>query len=300
MSASPKLTREEAIARRAAGHRAKLDAEVACMYADYQRPLSLSAVAKRYGRSRKCINNLFECRGLAVRVSKTVPKHRLPNGRIAPVVPFTSQQIAQLVAQAKRVEVPKPLKHEWRSWSLERRGQFIRQVREALNSSHDRPDLPFSEGLTPFDYDSPQAHEISRLVNLGKDSRSALLKLKVSSQGVIWRGRLWFWSYKIGYHSGQWTREHGLQILHHVIWEEHHKQSVPSGHVVRFIDKNPNNLLPDNLTLATRNDVARENQAVALFKQSRELTALLLDRAQCKNSTNDQHDTLTLLRRPGC
>lgn len=182
--------------------------------------------------------------------------------------------------------MPAELKLEWRTWSLERRGWFITKLRAKLARLGDRRDLPFSSNVELFDYASPRAHEIAQRVNAGTDSRSARVKIDICSQGVIWRDRLWFWSHKVGYQSGPWTPENGRPVLHKAIWEETHGRKVPRHHVIRFIDGNPNNLAPENLHLATRNDIARENQAAALLRKSRERTAILLNRHQ----TGNRHD----------
>lgn len=194
------------------------------------------------------------------------------------------------IATATRVRVPPALKVEWRQWSLARRGEFIARIRAKLASPKDRPAFPFSANVEPFDYASEKAHAIAAQMNAGCDSRSARMKIKVCSQGVIWRGKLWFWVHDNGYCQGPYTREHGRPVLHHVIWKETHASTVPPSHVIRFADGNPNNHAPENLVLAHRNDLARENQAAALARKSRETTALLLDLAQ--NKQNHEHTSI--------
>ena len=165
--------------------------------------------------------------------------------------------------------------------------------RARIKSPNDRPTTPFSSNVTPFDYACPVAQEIVRARNAGTDSRSARTKLDIRSQGVIFRGLLWFWNINFcGYYLGiPWTKEHGRPALHRVLWEETHGP-IPAGHVVSYIDKNPNNLDPANLYLRSRDTVCRENQAAAITRKSREITALLLKRSQTKNS-HDLIDHLT-------
>jgi hypothetical protein len=274
----------EGIARRAAGRRAKLDALVAAMHADYwERGESLHAVGAKYGRTHSCVRELFTRRGLPVRPFKQI--RRQANGSPERYVPLTEEQLDALIAATAKLHVPPAVKFEWRRWPLERRARFIAKLRAKLASPHDRPELPFSSNVEPFDYGTPRAHEIAARLNAGTDSRTARVKIDACSQGVIHRDRLWFWNAKVGYQSGPWTPEHGRPSLHKTIWEEHHGCAVPAGHVIRFVDGNPNNLAPQNLRLATRNELARENQAAALFRKSRARTALLLKRSQ----TNDRH-----------
>jgi hypothetical protein len=289
----------EGIARRAAAHRAVLDDLVRQMYADYQRPMTLHAVGAKYGRTHSCIRELFERRGLAVRPFKAIA--RQPNGSPMPLVPLTAPQIDALIAKATRLCVPPALKYEWRRWSLARRGEFITRIRAKLNLPTNRPHGPFSANVEPFDYASPVAHAVARKMNAGRTSRTASVMIHINSQGVIYRGKLYFWAPdRVGcrsgaYYIGPWRPGTGRPSLHHVIWREVHGP-IPAGHVVRYSDGNPNNLDPANLTLATQNDVARENQAAALLRKSREATALLLDRAQTKRKPHDHIDTVKLLR----
>jgi HNH endonuclease len=276
--------------------RARLpDTLVDRMYADYTKPLSLAAVGRLYKRNRQCIRELFERRGLPIRAATNLPKHRLANGQVAPAVPLTARQIETLIAKATKIAVPSRLKLEWRKWSLPRRRWFIARLRIKFKSRDDRPNRPFSANVEPFDYASPKARAIARSVNSGLDSRQRRTTLKIKCQGVIWRGQLWFWARKVGYCLGSWTESDGRPCLHHTIWKEHNGRDIPAGYVVRFADRNPNNFTPENLVLATRNDLARENQASGLLSKSREITALLLKRAQHKGKSNHA-DKIQLLR----
>lgn len=282
------------IARRAAAHRAVLDALVAKMHADYMRPMSLHDVGKKYDRTHSCVRELFERRGLFVRPFKKIP--RQANGSPMPHVPFTPAQIDAMIAQATRFAVPVELKFEWRSWSLARRGDFIARLRAKIKRIWDRPDRPFSSNVEPFDYASPRAHAIAKKVNAGLDARQRWQTIKILSQGVIYQEQLWFWSAKAGYCLGAWLEEDGRPQLHRHIFAEHNRRVLGDGDVIRHADGNPNNLSPANLVLATRNDVARENQAAALARKSRERTALILHRSQ-KTHRHDLSDTLLASRR---
>jgi hypothetical protein len=274
----------------AATRRSKLDPLVHQMHADYMLPMSLSAVGRKYGRSRKDLRGLFVARGLTVRVVQKPPR-KLANGQIAAYVPFTPPQIEQLIRSATKFCVPTELKFEWRQWSLERRREFIARLRAHLKRPDEMPLTPLSANVEAFEYGSPRAHAIAKQMNAGRDSRTKAVHLHICSQGVIWREQLWFWSSKTGYERGPWTKKYGRPLLHHVIYKEAHGP-IPAGHVLRFVDGNQNNLVPENLALETRNDVCRQNHGAALVRKSRALTALLLKRHQ---GSKQNHDTQTLV-----
>ncbi|EIP99490.1 hypothetical protein OpiT1DRAFT_04008 [Opitutaceae bacterium TAV1] len=279
----------EGIARRADGRRRKSDWFVQQMHAVYMSGKSLAAVGRAFNRDRRSVREMFECRGLPLRPLTVKMPHRLPNGRIAAAAPATPEEIESIIAGMNRIEIPGALRREWRKWPLERRGEFVRRVRARLHRPEDRPDLPFSPNVEPFDYGSPHAHAIARRLNAGRNSQTKAVQIHLISQGVIWREHLYFWMNDgtppcVGaYYSGPWRPGIGRPALHRLIWQEANGRPPPPGHVIRYRDGNPNNLLPENLVLATRNDVARENQAAALFQKSRELTALLLNRSQDNN-----------------
>lgn len=287
---------EEVYQRIATTRRAHLDALIHEMHADYMRPMSLNAVAKKYGLTRHCVRERFASRGLILRKAQRDPQ-RLANGQIAAYVPKTEREITAIIARAKTFSVPLELKFEWRSWSLERRGEFVRRLRACLNPPGPMPTGPFSANVEPFAYGHPRAHAIAEKANAGQPSRNHKVFMMISSQGVIYRDTLYFWAADGGggttgaYYVGPWRPGIGRPALHKIIWQEANGRPVPKGHVIRFVDGNHNNLVAENLTLCTRNEVARENQAKALTRKSRALTALLLRRSQ---STDKTHDTTTL------
>jgi len=262
------------------------DHVVAAMYAEYEAGASLGNVARKHGRSGKGLGEIFRRRGYNVRHGTNPYAKRNANGSYQRAVPLTEAEIQQLIDRVTKLHVPPELKREWREWPMDRRGDFIARVRRRLKSPKDRPDLPFSPNVIPFDYTTAQAREIADRMNAGCDSRNARIKIDICSQGVIWRDRLWFWSSKVGYQCGPWTAESGRPLLHRAIWEDHHRRPVPPGHVIFFRDGNPNNLMPENLGIRSRNDLARENQAAGLNRRSRELTRILLTRTQRKETRN--------------
>ena len=257
---------------------------VAAMYADYQRGMSLAALGRRYGKDRRSIAEVFSRRGYPLRPGTNPNAVRAGKGQFAPFTPLSPAEIDVLVDQAKKVRVPEPLKLEWRHWTMKRRGKFIARLRAKLNLPTERPGAPFSANVEPFDYTTPRAWELVAKMNAGRNSRDARIKLDISSQGVIWKERLWFWSHKVGYQSGPWTPQGGRPALHRVIWEDYHGHPLPKSCVVRFADGNPNNFEPENLQLQTRDDICRQNQAAALTRRSRELTSVLLNSNQGKEN----------------
>lgn len=210
--------------------------------------------------------------------------------------------IARMVAHPRRgkgsasIYVPRELKWEFRSWPMEKRAWFINTLRTRLNSPKDRPPTPFSSNVTPFDYTTPAAREIAARINAGRDSRHAVCKIDLASQGVIYKGELFFWAAKTGYQRrGHWKRGEGRPLLHRIVWKEHHGRPLPPKHIVYFRDGNRNNFDPENLGLMSMNENARRNQAAALMRKSREQTALLLGRAQQKR--NKHHGLIEALAR---
>lgn len=261
---------------------------VDAMYADYQKPMTLAAVGRKYDRTGGTMRDIFKNAGLELRPWKgNLSKKRKGNGCFQPAKPLTAKQIEQLIQNATRITVPETLKLEWRKWSWQRRGWFIARLRARIKSHKDRPEGPFSAGLEPFDYASPWAQEIICRANAGKTSREAGRKINISSQGVIYRGELWYWVWKIGYSQRISIRPLVTRYLHWTIWEEHNGRRVPAACVVSFADGNPNNHAPENLVLRTRNELCRSNQATALFRKSRERTAILLKKHQQKKANEN-------------
>lgn len=286
------------IARRASGRRAFLDGLASAMHADYSRPMSFAALEKKWNHHGGTIRQVFIRNGLNVRPFKELA--RQPNGSPARYVPKTTKEIDAIIASCSRIKIPAELKFEWRRWSLARKGWFIRRMWKTLKLSRECPRTRYSSEVEPFNYTSLRARSIAAKLNAGRPSRQHVCMIRICSQGVIYKGKLYFWApdghRKTGaYYIGPWVPGHGRPPLHHIIWQEHNGRDLKPGEVVRHADRNRNNFAPSNLILATRNDVARENQAAHLLRKSRGLTQLLLNRSQ---STNHGHTvTLNGLRR---
>src|SRR5579884_4216416 len=248
------------------------------MWEDYCKPLSLSAVERKYGKKRGSLRNIFERRGLKVRVVCKRPAYDPKTGRILKLPAGTPAQIAAMIEKLNCVKVPFELKREWRQWCWEKRGAFLKRVWAKFRTAKDRPTTPFSSNVEPFDYCSPRAHEIAGLANAGRGSH-ARIQIRLRSEGVIWRGRLFYWIHNksekgCGYAEGiQWSKVYGRPLLHRLIWEEENKRKVPLTHTVIHKDGNKNNLDPSNLALRSRKECARENMSNWHFKVARERTA---------------------------
>lgn len=279
----------------AATRRAARDADAAAMHALYLETRSLGAVARQFESDKGTVRYVLERNGYPVRAFKEIA--RQANGSPMRYVPKTDAEIDAAIAACTRIKVPTELKFEWRRWSLDRRSWFIRRLRAKLQPAKGAPSTPYSTNVEPFDYTSPRAHEIAARMNAGKSSREHACDIRISSQGVIYQEKLYFWAQKPGfefgaYYAGPWIQGVGRPALHQVIWQQHNRK-LRRGEVVRQADGNRNNFDPANLVLLSRNELARENQAIGLNRKSRAITALLLNRSQNKN-THDQDLVQTL------
>lgn len=278
---------------------------VQAMHAEFLATQSLAAVGRKFGRSSRAVSQMLAKHGLyqPKPPTRTGAARDPRTNKFIPGAPLTDAQIVALIAAEKTFRIPRALRAEWRDKPMERKAWIIGLLREKFrNPKRDRPTTPFSANVEPFDYATPRAWEIIHRTNEGVPSRYWSVRLFPNSWGVIWREQLWFWcpySHASGrsgsYQAGKFVRGQGRPQLHHAIWREAHGAPVPPGHVVRFIDGNPNNLAPQNLTLATKNDVVRETQAHALKKKSRRLTAALLQRHE-KRDENEHHPLHQLKR----
>jgi hypothetical protein len=262
--------------------------KVAAMHRLYMTGATLREVGEKFGgHSNGAVRNMFRIRGLFLREGNP--------GCYQPGPRKTDVEIEAMIAKATRIAVPHELHNEWRDyWPMERRIWFLNRLRAKLKSPKDRPARPFSSNVEPFDYSSARAHAICAEKNKGRSSREANVKLRIVSQGVIYKGELYFWQSNFpqaggAYYTGPWRPDVGRPALHHLIWEEFNGP-VPPHHVVRMRDNNPNNLDPANLYLQSRGDEASENRRAIRIKQSREKTALLLQRFEAKEKQHGNHN----------
>lgn len=259
------------------------------MWMCYEGGLSLTQVAKHYKVHRSDLAHIFKLRGMQTRPHTHNPHDA--KGRWVPMPPKTEAEIAKIIAGMKWVHVPQALRHEWRSWSMERRRAFIHQARAKIGSRFPIPTSPFSSNVRYFEYGMPEAMAIAKEENRDKDSHSFRSKLKPCSQGVIWNGRFWFWTHKegMGYEAGPWKPDTGRPMLHWAVWEQANGRPVPPHHQVIFLDGNKNNFDPKNLGLRSKAECCWENRKSHYERTGRAATALLLQSSQQKES-DANHD----------
>lgn len=245
------------------------------MYAMYIGGAMFTEVAREFGiTNHSSVRQAFVSRGWSL-----LPR---PNGGrfVRSRDMKTPAQVNAIIRRQTRLVVPADLAYDWRHWSLGRRAGFLRKMREHLADPRDAPRLPYSSNVVPFDYTSIEAREIADKINAGATSQQAGRKLNLRSQGVIYDGRLWFWTSGTGYVyrlPGGYVGPTSQIMLHRHLWEQAHGPLAP-GQVVRTIDGNPNNLTVENLCLVDRDTVCRENHANALRKKAEAHTAALLRR----------------------
>jgi hypothetical protein len=246
---------------------------VKAMWADYEAGMSLMGVARKYGKHRKSLNQVFARRGYKLRPVATVPKL----GFGVKIPEPSLKEMKAMIAGLSRMNVPPELKLHWRKWSLARRRWFIQLLRERFPSN--RPAGPFSRNVIPFEYGTPLAHEIANKMNVGRTSQTKLIAFKLTSEGVIYRGKIYFWDHNDSYVQGtRWTPEKGRPLLTHIMWEDSTGQPVPYRTMVIQKDGNKNNFEPGNLELITMADNAIRNKTAGKIRKGDIGTRALLDR----------------------
>ncbi|MBK8037723.1 MAG: HNH endonuclease [Verrucomicrobiaceae bacterium] len=239
------------------------------MHREHLGGLYLRDLQRKHGYMDGNIKNAFVRLGLEVKLCPTLGHYERTLHR------HSREEILALVEQTRRIVVPPALRTEWREWTMEKRWWLIQALIKKHGMPYELPKGPYSANVVPFHYGTPAAHETAAKVNAGLNSRQWLCHLKIMSRGVIYDGHLWSYVPDNGYVRGQFKKGEGRKVLHREIYKAHHGE-IPAGCVVRFIDGNENNLDPANLRLATRNDLARENQAKHFTSISRrKLQALL-------------------------
>jgi hypothetical protein len=266
------------------------DADIQAMHAAWLAGEPLQSIERRHGRPLKSLRFMFAARGLDVKPAAGPTKTRRADGTFSPDPEPSDADIAAAIASVPKFMIPGPLVIAWKHWDLAKRGAVIASLRARFADPRDQPQTPFSANVTPFDYATQAAQDIARAANAGKPAQQWPIHLKISSQGVIWNGRLFFWSRKTHcYQEGiRWTPENGRPVLSRAIWQASFGVAVPAGSVVRHKDGNPNNLAPANLYVCTRDELARANQAAALTRKARALTNAIL----AKHQTTNQHHAI--------
>lgn len=264
-------------------------AEVAAMRADYESGMSASAVERKHGVAEKGLRSVFQRRGIPWRKWNQRQAHHA-NGQFVRDTPKTPAEITALIEAAPRLTIPAPLKNEWRDhWSLAKRKQFVDRLRASLQRRGHTfaPTKPHSKNVQPFDYFTPAARAIVKVANFGRTSQTKAIQMRPASQGMIYRGELWFWTHD-GYqrqlfgHESEGRGGH-RPFLHRHIYELHHGP-IPPKHTVIFRDDNKNNFDPKNLALRSMADCARLNQVFRRLARDPKNPDLLAKAQQVKDA----------------
>lgn len=247
--------------------------KVARMHADYLGGMSFAAVERKYGVGTKGLKSIFQRRGLELRPLTMRLAERDPlTGQVKPMKRKGWAEVRALLQGRRRVSCPPELAQQWRTSPMSWRRKLVAMIWCVVNPPYARPRTPFSTNVTPFEYGTPQAMQILAELNRGRDSRTKVCSIRISSQGVIYDGKLWFWCRHwwgesgCGYLSSKahHLERHatGRMLLHHYIWEQHNG-ALPARHTVIFKDGNRNNFTPANLALRSMADCARMNSIPA-------------------------------------
>lgn len=166
-----------------------------------------------------------------------------------------------ILARHGKLTVPRELMHWWiKHWSLDRRMEIAAQLKAAMQAVgwEGMPQSACSGNVEPFGYGSAKAHAIA--------NAAGGTKLHVGSEGMIWKGRLWYWSAGLRIY---WTRKAGerryacgkgvIEILSRVIYEDHHGVKLSREDVIRLKDGNPNNLDPANMERTSMREMGPRN-----------------------------------------
>lgn len=235
--------------------------KVAAMRMDYDSGMTQAAVERKHGVPSKGLRGIFELRKIPLR-DNTLRQPRHDGCRFVADPPKTEAELSAMIASLDKVKVPAALKAEWRHWSLAKRGQFIDRVRAALVQRGRKfaPTGPCSKNVIPFGYATPAARAIADAANVGLNSRTFVIDLKPSSQGLIFEDELWFWAF-----DGYQRQQHGHDLkagyrpfLHRYLYARWHGP-IPDGFTVIFRDRNKNNFSKKNLALRSMADCAKHN-----------------------------------------
>lgn len=281
-------------------HSRKLEKLVKQMHADHVAGLGFGALERKYGRYRSGIRDLFTRRGLWCRP----PRSKKPALGYGVRIPEpTLEEIKAAVAAMTRMRVPSRLTIHWRRWNLKKRYWFVKLARQKFPST--RPQGPFSRNVIPFDYGTPLAHKLAEKLNRGRNSQTKRTTIRMTSEGVIYRGEFFHWGSGMAYVRGQgWRAGVGRPLLTHLIWEKHNRRPVPPQHIVIQKDGNKNNFEPRNLALLSMADNCRRNsipQRLKLDPRNPELLGkwkLLNERkvaTRALNATRKARDAAALL-----
>jgi hypothetical protein len=127
--------------------------EVAAMYREYQSGATQTALGIKYGHNRKSIHEIFIRRGLKL---KPVTQPILGYGVKIPEPAYA--EIGRIISGLDRFCIPDCFKLHWRHWTLDKRMDYIRRLRQRFPSN--LPTGPFSNNVIPFNYGTSAARSI--------------------------------------------------------------------------------------------------------------------------------------------
>lgn len=254
------------------------------MHADHLAGVSFCAIGRKHGRAASTVRELLATRGLELRESRQCDRNRQrrKNGTYLAKPKLSKAAIDRMIAEATSFRIPDELKNTWRSWPLWKQSVYIDRVRAKLGNPGGMAKGPFSANVKRWSFGDYEAHRIADMTNEGRDSRHARTNIKPASQGVIYKGELWFWRPQVGFVKG---KAGDRKALHRAIFEEFHGP-IPAKHVVSFADGNCNNHDPTNLIARPKAEIGPENKARYLDRRARKALGAVLNRHK-KKDTND-------------
>lgn len=190
-----------------------------------------------------------------------MPRHLARRGQRRRRTPEPKGDALTLIlARHGKLTVPRELMHWWnKHWSLDRRMEIAARLKAAMQAVgwEGMPQSACSGNVEPFGYGSARAHAIA--------NAAGGTKLHVGSEGMIWKGRLWYWSAGERHYRTRNAAEHYacgkgvIEILSRVIYEDHHGVKLSREDVIRLKDGNPNNLDPANMERTSMREMGPRN-----------------------------------------
>ncbi|HMP84705.1 MAG TPA: HNH endonuclease [Verrucomicrobiota bacterium] len=105
-------------------------------------------------------------------------------------------------------------------------------------------------GIARVDFHSVALRRFARRQRIKLNSLHAVIKPKRNSVGLLWRGRVFWWSVKGYYRNGMAGGDR--RPFHHILWEHYNRRSIPRRHEVFFRDRDYHNFTKANLELLSK------------------------------------------------
>lgn len=250
------------------------DELASAMVAAYAAGKSLTEVGRIFplrgkARTYTSVREVLRRRGVVIRESAmSRTREKCPvTGRLLAKRRFSDDEIKELISKESRMRIPPALKWEWRIWSVERRRLVLGWLRDRFPSTRPTGTLVL-EGAMFFDRCTPEAQALCDSLNVGTNSWTAVIKLDVRSEGIIFEDEFWFWLRKTGYlRMGPWKSDATKAMLQRHLWERWNGELPPS-HVVQHVNGNRNDFSRENLVAVHREKLLRSNQNGALNRRA--------------------------------